>query len=99
MFRGHSFDGSCKFSKGGDVELVFDDGTKLVAHKTLLCLDSKVLAKQLDEQSEPYVIKAEGSSPDTWRALLHLLYPVHVTFEQCDKLSEVRISWMKFFCS
>ena len=84
-----SFDGSCKLSASGDVNLTFDDGTTLRAHKAILSLASPVINNCLAVEESFPTLHLEGVSPRIWRIILHQLYPIHVNLKEYANLSPV----------
>ena len=75
VFRLYAFDGNCARSKGGDVDLLFDDGSKLVAWKYKLSSASTILNQVLGKQTgTSYSMKIKGTSSHIWNLLLNLVH-------------------------
>lgn len=90
MFRLHAFDGSCALSKDGDVDLLFDDGSKLIAQKSRLSLVSAPLHKEIGKQTGSRCsLKIKGAPTHIWKLLLNLIHCDDESYKENYELGEV----------
>ena len=79
------FDGSCDYSRDGDLTLNFADGSSLKTHAALLKMASPTFKAMLTDCAETGAVALENTSREAWILILNRLHPaVQSSFPDFD---------------
>ena len=69
------FDGTCDYSRDGDLTLNFADGSSLKTHAALLKMASPTFKAMLTDCTETGTVALENISREAWVLILNCLHP------------------------